>query len=531
MHLLSVVLFLIGFTIFGYRRLLRYLHMLQQDDYNNNRFLNWMFTSRSIDKKLSLVVLGLGVLAFIFRNSDNSYLFIGAFGLVLLGWSFLETDPREAAKKKLVVTQRAKRILFVGLGFNVLVALLIVLFAPAFLWVLAIQAIPFLLCLGNISLRPYEANIQKGFREEAQAALASVNPKVISVTGSFGKTSVKHIVGHVFSLNTKTLMTPGSVNTEMGVSRILREELQPSCKYFVTEMGAYGIGSIARLCKFTPPDIGIITAIGAAHLERFGSLENTAKAKFELAEAVLAKPEGQMILHDSVMVYGDKFDFIQNNRDRVTVVGSSKDSDIVISRRSQTVDGLEIDLEYKGVTYSLFAVLFGEHHGDNMALAFATAVVVGLDPEKVVASLKSAPQIKHRLEVKKQPDGTVYIDDAFNSNPKGFEAAMGLMKKITPAGSKSILVTPGIVELGDEHDRVHTGLAVKAAELADVVLAVNPSRIPTFVGALSDDASTELVQFETFLEADAWLRANVTAGDVVLIENDLPDLFNDPLDI
>jgi len=530
MDLIAIAVACIGFLFFAYRRLLRYLHMLQQDDYNNKRFIKWMFSSGSIDKYLSAILIVIAVGAFFLRDSvDHSWISVG-IGVLFLGWSFIESDPRTAAKKKLVLTKRAKRILYAGLGVCLLVAVVVGSVFGVYGWAIAVQLIPFALCDGNLLLRPFEKKIQNRFRGEAVEKLNSVSPKVVSVTGSFGKTSVKHIVGHVLTLNAKALMTPGSVNTEMGVSRIIREQLNPGTQFFVTEMGAYGIGSIERLCKFTPPDVGIITAIGAAHLERFGSLENTAKAKFELAESVLAEPDGLMILHESVMKYGNNFDFVTSNRDRVTVVGDSSESDLVITRRQQTADGLEIDITWQGEPYSLFSVLYGSHHGDNMALAFATAAVVGIDPKKIVASLKSAPQIKHRLEVKKQPDGTVYIDDAFNSNPKGFEAAMRLMKKITPDTSRSILVTPGIVELGHDHDSVHKNLGKLAAEMADVVVAVNPVRVPTFVEALNN-AGIELVEFDSFAEADVWLRSNVVPGDVVLIENDLPDLFNEPLNI
>ena len=380
-------------------------------------------------------------------------------------------------------------------------------------------------------LKPVEKNIQNGFRNEAVDRLNAVNPKVVSITGSYGKTSVKHIVGHVLSLNTKTVTTPGSVNTEMGVARILREDLAADTEFFVTEMGAYGIGSIARLCRFTPPKVGIITAIGPAHLERFKTLENTAKAKFELADAVLAEPDGHMILHESVMKYGDNFDFITQNRSRVSVVGPNSDNEFVLESSSQTKDGISAVINHSGQSYEVFAPLFGEHHASNMALAFATAVVVGIDPSKAVTALRTAPQIKHRLEVKRQNDGTTYIDDAFNSNPKGFAAAMELMGQLKASGASSYLITPGITELGDDHAQVHQELGAKAAGLADNLFVVNPGRVPTLISGFESSGGKTIEKFETFLEADARLRGLLKPGDVVLVENDLPDLFNDPLRI
>ncbi len=517
-----------AFGYFSYRRLLSYLHILQQDDYNNKRFISWLISSKSFDKYLSLVLV---LLAVVFYTAGFKTEATAAAAIVFLGFAFIQNDPTKKAKKKLVLTQRAKRILYTGLALTTVSPVTWLTLHSFWLWVVAVQLIPLLLCVGNWLLRPYEAKIQQGFRQQAVDRLNQVSPTVVAVTGSYGKTSVKHMMGHVLGLNAKAVVTPGSVNTDMGVARILREDLRDDTEFFVTEMGAYGVGSIARLCRFTPPHIGIITAIGPAHLERFGSLENTAKAKFELAAAVLEKPEGRMILHENVMQYGNAFDFIAENSDRLVIVGEGPASHVRIDSRLQTKEGMEIQVAWSGATYSLRAPLYGFHHGDNMATAFAVAVTCGIDPDKVVTALRSAPQIKHRLEVKKQPGSATYIDDAFNSNPKGFVAALELMALLAEGEGRAVLVTPGVVELGDEHDIVHAELGHEAAKNADVVLVVNPSRIPSFRQAIDAVGETEVHEFETFAEASDWLVANTIGGDVVLLENDLPDLFNDTLNI
>ena len=176
-------------------------------------------------------------------------------------------------------------------------------------------AVPFTLVLGNILMMPLESRTQRKFWTEAHTKLKRLRPMVIGITGSFGKTSVKHILGHILSMHARTLYTPGSVNTVMGNTRIIREQLKPGVRYFIAEMGAYGIGSIKRLCDLTPPDFGILTTIGEAHYERFKSLETVAQAKFELSEAVIAK-DGKMIVGEEVLAQQYAVDYMNAHRDQ-----------------------------------------------------------------------------------------------------------------------------------------------------------------------------------------------------------------------
>jgi UDP-N-acetylmuramoyl-tripeptide--D-alanyl-D-alanine ligase len=526
MELVASLFAACGFGFFAARRLLRYLHILQQDDYHRGRFLLWLFRTRSVDRRVSLSLVALSILWLVAGARVPAAWWSIAAGAILVGWALLEPDPRKDAKKKLNLTPRAWRIAAVSLVLSMALGVAVAVSAPVVGWVVGVHAIPFLLIAADLALVPVEERIQKRFRDEAHARLEAIAPKVIGVTGSYGKTSVKHILAHILELNANVCMTPGSVNTLMGISRVIRERLRTGCQFFVVEMGAYGEGSIARLCQLTPPHVGVITAIGEAHYERFKSLDAVARAKFELAEAVLTRPDGVLVVHEDLLSCAYASDFVQRERNRVVVCGKSGAADLVIVRREQGPRGLEVDVRWRGVPYRLTAPLFGAHHGDNMALAFAAAVGVGVPPERVVASLRTAPQIKHRLEVKPQSNGVIYVDDAYNSNPRGFRAALELMSKLARPGARRILVTPGVAELGAKHDETHHELGVLAAEHADVAIVVNAKRIPTFVrGFNAHGNGQQLMEVATFAEADKWILANVKAADVVLIENDLPDLY------
>jgi UDP-N-acetylmuramoyl-tripeptide--D-alanyl-D-alanine ligase len=524
--MLSALLVLFAALVFGARRLLRYLHIFQQEEYDASRFLNWLVSSLVFDKKLTAALILLILLAM--TTSVGAPLLNAALGLAFALSAAFEADPRADAKKKLVLTERALRILGVTFLLAFIAACLAMTFAAPWSWIVFVQVLPLILITANALLAPYEKRIQDGFRTRAEARLADVDPTVIGITGSFGKTSVKHILGHVLELNTNTLYTPGSVNTVMGISRIINEHLDDNCRFFIVEMGAYGIGSIKRLTEFTPPKQGILTAIGAAHYERFKDLETVARAKFELTDAVQSAG-GKMVVDEKILERTYARERIEADRNSFIIVGESDQSDIKIRAITQTDRGLTVTLEEGGEAVDLFAPLYGTLHGRNMALTYALARHLGLDRDRILAALRSTPQIAHRLEVKRPASGVIYLDDAYNSNPTGFASALDLMQILKPEGGRRILVTPGMAELGAKHDEDHLTLGKKAAHSVDIALIVKPERIPTFLDGLTADAAThpgpEVHTFETFAAARAWLDQNEKACDVVLIENDLPDLY------
>jgi UDP-N-acetylmuramoyl-tripeptide--D-alanyl-D-alanine ligase len=525
----SAFLALFGFIVFAARRLLTYLHLFQQEEYDNRRFLAWLIDGRAWDRRLSLALAVIFAVQLILPVAPPS-VFAALAGAACLGIAAIERDPRRTAKKPLVITARAKRIYGAALALMVGIALAAALSSDLVLvWIIPVQLVPIALVAANLLLAPFEARMQARYWREARVALQLHNPTVIAVTGSYGKTSVKHILGHVLETAGPTLITPGSVNTAMGIARIIRERLAAHHRYFVVEMGAYGVGSIERLCALTPPRIGIISAIGKAHYERFKSLDAVARAKFELAEAVRDNG-GTLIVASDVMEFARPREFIKSHRDMVVTVGGDDRADLAIRSLRQAPDGIVATISWRGTGYELRAPLFGRHQGQNLALAFAAACTLGLPPEDVVASLRSTPQIAHRLEVKRQGDGPTVIDDAYNSNPVGFESGLALLDALRQPGGRRILVTPGMAELGSEHEVEHARIGRLAASHVDVLLAVAPHRVAPLAAAFAEAApERDIVSCPSFAEAKNWLDRNLTGPDVVLIENDLPDILEQEL--
>jgi UDP-N-acetylmuramoyl-tripeptide--D-alanyl-D-alanine ligase len=520
-------LVLIGFIPFAARRLLTYLHLFQQEEYDGGRFVRWLVRERACDRRLSLALAAiLAAQLLLPAAAAAAWLYAGLAGAACLAVAAIERDPRKTAKKPLAMTARAKRIYLLALVLAAAVGAAAAIASDlALAWIVAVQLIPLLLVAANLLLAPFEARVQRRYWNEAHEKLGRLKPVVIGITGSYGKTSVKHIIGHVLESAAPTLITPGSVNTAMGIARVVRERLQPHHRWFVVEMGAYGIGSIQRLCALTPPDLGIITAIGKAHYERFKTLDAVSHAKFELAEAARDNG-GNVIVAADVLEFTWPRQFAERHRDIVVTVGDEAGAALAIRALRQDAGGIVAEITWRGADYRLQAPLFGLHQGRNIALAFAAACTLGLAPEDVVAGLKSTPQIAHRLEVKRQRGGTVVIDDAYNSNPVGFASALALLDCLRPADGRRILVTPGMAELGSEHVAEHARIGRLAAEHVDVLVAVAPHRAAPLVTAFHDAApEREIIPCPTFAEARDWLDRHLGGGDVVLIENDLPDIL------
>jgi UDP-N-acetylmuramoyl-tripeptide--D-alanyl-D-alanine ligase len=515
---------LVAFLLFALRRLLTYLHIYQQEEYDSLRFLRWLLTSRSFDLRASLIVLIIGILeiAIYFSPSIGA----GVIGTAFLVIAFLERDPRTVSKKRLIMTGRAQRIYFIAFAAMAIVGILYALpGVKLLLWLIPVQAIPLSLALANLLLIPYERSVQKRFWNEAHQKLLSLKPTVIGITGSFGKTSTKHLLGHILELQAPTLITPGSVNTPMGIARIVREQLGSHHRFFVCEMGAYGPGSIARLCRLAPPDVGVITAVGMAHYERFKTLDAVAVTKFELAESVSSR-NGGVIIAEQVLEFANARAFQERHSARTTVVGTGTSATARIVHSAQTETGITADLQWNERVYTLRAPIYGEHHISNMVLAFVTACLLGVPPEDAAVALASTPQISHRLEVKTGIGGSRLIDDGYNSNPVGFASGLRLLDALRTDGGRRILITPGMVELGPAHQQEHAKIGRLAATHVDILLPVLPQRIESLINSYQQARPDGVVvPCENFAAAQAWLSANVRTEDVVLIENDLPDLY------
>lgn len=523
---------------FLWRRLVHLLRYFQQEEYDGVRFWAWCRDNRAFDRRGTAVAGAISATMFLFAPwAPNEWaaplLFgdavAGAFGLVWMARG--EVDPRVTGKKKLVLTQRATRILRTAftcaLAFTApfVVALLVAggAIGPALAWlwlVVMFQVAPMFLMLAERLLAPGEKRIQDAFYQEARKILADVSPTVVGITGSYGKTSTKMILGELLSADAPTFWTAKSINTVMGITREIREKLKPHHKWAVMEMGAYNVGSIQRLCDFTPPKAAIVTAVGIMHLERFGSPENVYKAKSELPKNVPA--DGILVCNGDDP--GARRMATEHRKATTLLYGFEGDVDCKMTDVETIPEGSRFTIHWQGKAYPGTTPLHGRPMLSNLMAAFTMAAALGVHPDVLMAVIRNLKPVDNRLQV--QTNGAVtWINDAYNSNPAGFKAALDVLGRM-PA-TRRVLITPGMVELGDQQVERNREVAAEAAKVCDLVLLVGETnRVALATGLKDGGAKDDAVRwFARRDEAFAAFAAMQAPGDVVLVENDLPDLY------
>lgn len=408
---------------------------------------------------------------------------VGPFGLSLKG----------RAPGPLAWTRRLRTLAAVWAVLELaVIGVGVLLSAPAPVAALAATVVPLLVDVACAITRPLEDRLAATFVDQAKAKLNSVRPRVVAITGSYGKTSTKGYVAHLVSATKTVVASPRSFNNRAGLARAINENLTPGTEVFVAEMGTYGPGEIAEMCEWVTPSIGVITAIGPVHLERFGTEDRIVAAKAEI-----------LVRADTAVLNVDDPRLAALARD---VEASGKR---VIRCRAADVASLMGDLEAPPT---------------NVACAVAVAVELGVPNDVVVSRLPTLPTADNRLTVTTGSTGATVIDDTYNSNPAGARRALATLARHARDGAKQVVVTPGMVELGPRQEEENRAFAAALAKQATHLVVVGHSNRPALLaGAAEGEASVVLV--ETREQATAWAREHLGPGDAVLYENDLPDHY------
>lgn len=504
MEYLFYLLFVFNFSFY----FLHNLHMYQLNYYKPEVQKKWL----NNNPNSYIVNSALTIIQIIFINYDLFLLAI-LIGILL----FLYNFPKKA-KKKLVFTPRVWRIIIELIIIIMLKILVIYLINSYFIKhiLLAVYIfIPLLILVIDYTQQPLNKIINQKFIDDAKRIL-KLNPNllVIGITGSYGKTSMKYFLTEFLSTKYDVLMTPGNLNTTLGVVRTIRENLKPTHEIFVCEMGATKPNDIKEICDIVKPKHGIITSIGPQHLESFKTIENVITTKFELANSL--PEEGLLFLN-----YDNEY--IQKNKDKHEIISYGIENKKVLFKATN-IKGNNEGLSFKVNNIKFTTKLIGKHNILNILGALAVSNEMGIKLTDLVEKVRRLEPVSHRLELK-EVKNRIIIDDAYNSNPVGSKYALEAMNDFK--GIK-ILITPGMVELGEQENEFNYQFGKQAAEICDYVLLVNENQSKFIYQGLVDNKfnKKKIFVFKTFNEAYNKLNELDKEGKlIVLIENDLPDQY------
>ena len=532
------IVLLISFIIINFYKTKRSLHMLQQNLYNeNNRYLKWVIKNKNQFIDLDLLVIIIAILGRLFVYNNE---FIGSLCLIIMSLINILLANRwrinllnDQNKKKLVVTARIKRLL---VTIIVLFAIPVVLLflnidVSKMVWMLflVLTLMTYLntivVFIAKIINTPIEKCVYLHFKTKAQSKLKSMsNLKIIGITGSYGKTSSKRILADVLNIKYNALPTPRSLNTYNGLIMTVNNYMDKFTEIFIAEMGAYVKGEIAGLCRLVKPKYGILTTIGTAHLETFGSPEKIKKTKFELIESLPNDGFGILNGDDPLQV-----SYKLKNKVKTIWVGiDNKDVDVHASNIKCSNKGTSFDVTFKGDSkkYHFETKLLGNHNVYNILEAIACGKEFGIEIEELIKAVAGVRPIEHRLELKKLGDFYM-IDDAYNSNPVGAKRALEVLNMMP--GIK-VVVTPGMIELGDKEEEYNKAFGEQISEVADYVVLIGEKKTkPIKEGLLEKNFDKEkIIVFNDVREAYLFIEGLVGKEEVyALFENDLPDTYNE----
>lgn len=522
------------------------LHMLQIEGYKNEKYLDWMQSHKDKiytqkDKVFTAFLVAIAIVFLLsIKNGAKDLDYFEMLGSTATAvYLLIISRKKYESKKPLVMTKRAKRLLFIAIlllvadyaivvGFTHIITRDIIKYFP--LWS-GILAVVYMLCsyyiLGaNMIAKPIERKINKGFYDQASHKIKNMkNLTSIGITGSYGKTSTKFATATILKEKHNVLNTPESYNTPMGISKVINNKLTNEYEVFIAELGATKVGDIEEVAALTNPKIGILTSVGPCHLETFKSIDNIMRTKYELIESLPS---------DGVAIFNYDNEYVKKLADKTF---KEKLLYGIKNREDTDVFATDIKVDSTGSKFTLCITelgtiqcetkLLGEHNILNLLAGAAAAKVLGMSLEEIARGISKVDSVEHRLQLIDPGTGVIVIDDAFNSNPDGAKAALDVLESFE--GKRKIIVTPGMIELGELEEEENEKFGEHIARVCDIAILVGKKKTaPIYRGLKKHQFVDEnLYVVNSLAEATKVLETLTRVNDVVLFENDLPDTYNE----
>lgn len=507
-----MILFLLFiFLIIWYRmmflKIKNYLHILQLEGYKTERLKNWAEQNKIIFYRKN-------------KNSKKPFIYTGrAKRLMLITHSLVLFDF-------LIVIALAFAFIYRILSYQYF---LYIVFSISFLYMI----VSYLSCIyyvfiGNHISSILENKINKKFFNMAKEKIQKFNSNgliTVGITGSYGKTSTKFISSAILSQKFRVLCTPESYNTPMGISKVINNDLNEDYEVFVSEMGATKKGDIEELAILTNPKIGLLTSIGACHLQSFGTIDTVARSKYELIENL---PDDGISIFNYDNTYIRELADKTEKRKVLYAIENIENADIYAENITVNERGSLFTLHIKGKgSIECETLLLGKHNILNILASVSIASVLGMSLEEISLGIKKILPVKHRLELIDPKTGILVIDDAYNSNPDGAEAALEVMSEFKDR--RKIIVTPGMVELGEIEKVENEKFGEKISNVCDIAILIGKNRTkPIYKGLINAGFNKNNIYVVNSTEDSTEILKKIgKQGDIVLYENDLPDTYDE----
>lgn len=459
------------------------VYMLQASEYNIRDYLAWYHKTKDfthVERRKQFVKTAKGLL------------------LLVTAWTIL-----------FFLIGTAISILRIDIGsLKYILSFLVVLFSPYFL---AYGIVVPLLIIRVIIQLPIEYLIIN----KAKQKLKTHTAVKIGVAGSFGKTTMREILKTVLSEGKKVAAPPHSYNTLLGISQFVKT-LKGDEEILVFELGEYYPGDVRKLCDLVQPNMGVITGVNEAHLQKFKSLDQTVKTIYELADYL-----GERLVY----VNGENELARKNARSGHIVYDRGHIGNWKIENPKTDLTGTSFVLTKNGTRLELKSSLLGLHQIGPLATSAEIALNLGLSFDQVRDGISKTTPFDHRLEPKTDNAGVITLDDSYNGNPDGVSAVIAFLASLK--NCRRFYVTPGLVEMGLRTEEVHKqiGKQLAKADIEKVILIKNSVTSYIEQGLKEDGYKGEVIWFDDALAAFAALPLLTVKGDVVLLQNDWPDQY------
>lgn len=525
-NLFDLIILILSFLIFLFR-ILFYLQVLQILEYFNVKYLRHIFTRKAREYVFDDIFLIISIFLILINNFLKFNIFyLKKILIILLLFSLFYNIKiyklrKKYSKKGLKFTKRLKRLFSLNLIFFMIISTILFNLNLELIIFYFVFMTPIILFFLNFIILPLEILINNRYFNEAIKIINDYKPFIIGITGSYGKTSTKYFIYELIKEKFHAEMTPESYNTAMGITRFIRENLKKDTEIFIVEIAENEIGGFKRLLKLINPNIIIITSVGIQHLEEFGSKEKILKEFRYLIEFCIKNNDCKKIILNKDDEFLDQFE-----NEKIVKISINKNNYPFVEIIEENLFGTKFKTNHFERENIFETKLVGKETIRNLLIAIEVSLNFKISIDELKEKIKNLEPFKHRLNVLKRGN-IIVVDDAYNSNPVGAKMALDLISKYKDG--RRIIITPGFIELGKNEYEENKNFGKYMKNRVDYVFLVGGKRSkPILDGLIEVNFPREnILIFKNFFIANEYLKIFLKPNDLILFENDLPEIYEE----